>query len=115
MSGINVEFKFEIGGMVYFRGSIHDFDHRPNQFVIAERSAHECHGGLQRLYKLVNYRDPVPEIALSREEPSYQPASDAAYKERRKKNAVDSEIDGARWENTLGKAMKEAESKTDET
>ncbi len=70
-------FEFDIGELVFFRGAQHTCGCRPKQFCITERLAQECHGGVQKLYRLSG-TDPHqlhPEIALTRGEPAYRPVS----------------------------------------
>lgn len=116
MTGINVEFKFEIGDLVYIKGTSHDFDHRPNQFLIVERLVQQCHGGIQLLYKLLDRTQHHPEIVLTREQPAYKSASDAAYEERRKKNEVDREHQYDAWKRASEKVAErdKDESEVDE-
>ena len=73
MSSITVEFRYEIGELVYIRGATNTGSITPNRFVIIERMAQQCHADFQRLYRLVGFRDLVPEIAITRDEPEYQP------------------------------------------
>lgn len=76
MSKIEVEFAFELGQIVYVRSSLHTHNVSPTRYVIAERIAQECHGGVQRLYKIYGRDDFVPEIVLTSEEPAFRPVSD---------------------------------------
>ena len=76
-SMITVTFEFEIGELVFFKGTQHTLGCRPKQFCVTERIAQECHGGVQKLYRLSG-TDPHllhPEIVLTREEPAYRPVS----------------------------------------
>ena len=82
-SEVRATFEFEISELVFFKGTQHNRNCRPNQFCVTERIAQECHGGIQRMYRLSG-TDPHllhPEIALTREEPPYRPASPAMHEE----------------------------------
>jgi len=69
---LTVEFQFEIGDFVYFRSARNDREHVPSRYLVMERYAQQCHGGVQRLYKLDgDFAKLVPEICLTREEPAY--------------------------------------------
>ena len=81
MSKIEVEFEFEIGQLVFFKGSQHTRSNRPKMFPIFERHAQECHGGIQKLYKLSFITELVPEVVLTTEEPQYRPACEEERKE----------------------------------
>ena len=76
-STITVAFEFDIGELVFFSDAQHTRGHRPKQFCVTERLAQECHGGVQKLYRLsgTDPRQMHPEIALTREEPAYRPVS----------------------------------------
>lgn len=89
---IEVEFAFEIGDLVYIRGADYTVSVRPNQFVILERSAQECHAGIQRCYKLLEMSSWVPEIALTYDEPAYRPASDAWLADRLRVQAAERKL-----------------------
>ena len=55
MSKLSAEFRFEIGDMVYLRPSVEGViggNVRATGGVVAERVAQECHGGIQRMYRL---------------------------------------------------------------
>ena len=82
-SEVRAMFEFEIGELVFFKGTQHNRSCRPNQFCVTERLAQECHGGIQKMYRLSG-TDPHllhPEIALTREEPAYRPVSGAEQKD----------------------------------
>ena len=81
MSKIEVEFAFEIGDKVYTRTASHHAGRRPKAFIVYERLAQECHGGIQRLYKCYELEGYVPEIVLTREMPPYGRMSPEAIKE----------------------------------
>lgn len=95
MSTLTADFLFEIGDTVFFSSAQHAAGHRPKQFVIYERLAQECHGGIQRLYRLGGVDMNVPEVLLVRDEPAYRPMSQAEHDENlkviRAKNRVSSE------------------------
>lgn len=82
MSSITAEFEFEIGDLVFTRDAEHSNDARPKTFCIYERLAQECHGGIQRLYKVVGFKEAVPEVLLTKEEPPFCPVSNAWLKDR---------------------------------
>lgn len=65
-------FMFDIGDLVYIRGSMHSRSSTPKQFVVCERILQQCHGGTQRVYKLLNYEGWVPEIAITPAMPAYE-------------------------------------------
>ena len=97
MSGFTVEFAFELGQQVFFRDAPHDVDQTPRAFTVYERVAQECHGGVQRLYKLMvgeGRSELYPEILLCAEMPPLQPLSDAKIEERHRIEAARR----ARWE-----------------
>ncbi len=93
MSRIEVWFIFEIGELVYFRGAPHNLRNIPQQFVVSERIAHECHGGIQRFYRLVGVPDLVPELGLSRITPPYQRRDPSA----RAEEVVDEKAQRTPW------------------
>lgn len=82
MSAITVEFRFALGVSVYFKHAAHDRACRPNQFVVVERIAQECAGGLQKLYRFSGDTNTYSEIALTVEEPPYRPMTKAHLQER---------------------------------
>jgi hypothetical protein len=81
MSGFQVDFAFEIGDLVYVRGSTHTQTTRPKAFVVYERIAQECHGGVQRLYKVFGLEGLVPEPVLTLDIPPFQRRSALAVAE----------------------------------
>jgi len=81
MSKLEVEFEFEIGDIVFSKAAQHCSGHRPKPFIIYERIAEQCHGGVQRLYKVMGFEGFVPEVVLSRDEPEYRPAPEAELKD----------------------------------
>ena len=76
MSSLRAEFRFEIGDTVYFRAAMHNANNRPNQFIIYERLAQQCHGGIQQLYRMQPGMDFVAETLLTADEPEYRPATE---------------------------------------
>lgn len=84
MSKIEVEFEFELGDLVFLRGAQHIQQSRPKRYVIYERMASECHGGCQRLYKVLGWSEPLPEILLTKTEPPYQPEAEEYLAERQR-------------------------------
>ena len=71
MSELKAEMKFEVGDFVYFRNASHHIEALPKRFVVTERLVQECHGGVQRLYKLHGHEGLVPEICLCSDMPPY--------------------------------------------
>jgi hypothetical protein len=71
MSQVTVDFEFEIGDLLYFRDAENSLDKHPRAFLVYERIAQECHGGIQRFYKLTGLPDATPEIALTKDAPKY--------------------------------------------
>jgi len=109
MSKIESEFKFELGDMVYIRGSQHIAGCRPTHFVVCERIAQECHGGVQQFYKMLGWTGAVSEIALTVEEPAFRPQSDAELADRERTlledlKTHDKYVQSKRkhWENSSG-------------
>lgn len=82
MSELKSDMAFEVGEMVYVRHALHNANRVPLQYIITERYVQECHGGIQRLYKLLGEQGMYPEIALTRERPAYQPRCEEYYDER---------------------------------
>lgn len=82
MSKLEVNFAHEIGDLVYLRNSLNDIDHIPKQFVIVERTATQISdGGVSIFYWLQDWKNPVNEVALSKEMPLYQCSSKERFKE----------------------------------
>lgn len=77
MSSITVDFEFEIGDIVYFKDHDHDATRIPYKYVVFERIAQECHGGVQRLYRLCGHGvDMVtmwPAVVLTKDKPAFEP------------------------------------------
>jgi len=76
MSSITVDFEFEIGDTVYFKAARHNLSDSPKGFTVCERGAVECHGGVQRFYRLTGFdnKDPlsgIPCVALTKDKPAY--------------------------------------------
>lgn len=82
MSSITVEFQFEIGDFVYMKSAPHTMESVPNAFVVYERIAQQCHGGVQKHYKLGGRDNMIPETLLTRDRPPYQPRCQAYQDER---------------------------------
>ena len=70
----------------------------PIPFLVQERHTIECHGGIQTLYMLVGDSRQVPEFALSREMPPFQPTSDALVADRIRIQEARSQASDARSE-----------------
>lgn len=63
MSGFTVDFEFEIGELLWMKGS-HD-----QRGIVTDRIAQQCSGGIQKLYSLSRLSGFISEIALTREPP----------------------------------------------
>lgn len=79
MSKLTVEFAFEIGDEVYARGTTHNSGNRPVVFIVCERWAQQCPGGIQLHYKLGGLAGNILEMLLTHDEPPYKDKSDAEY------------------------------------
>jgi len=86
VSELKAEMKFEIGEIVYMRSAVDGAMAIPEVFghVVAERFAHECHGGVQRSYFLTTPSGDtlrfIPETSLvSRSEAEQLLADSRAY------------------------------------
>ena len=108
MSGFTVEFEFEIGDLVYTKGSQHTDGQRPRMFCISERIAQQCHGGIQQLYKLETIDGWHAEVVLTYDEPPYRPMSDARMTEHFAIIEQERELREVRWSDRLDKSTKEA-------
>jgi hypothetical protein len=75
MSELKVEFKYEIGDLVYFRSALHNDSNCPKAFIITERIVQQCYGGTQLLYRISGIEGTHPEIVFQYGEPEYQPRS----------------------------------------
>ena len=69
---LTVEFAFDIGEMVYCKAAAHRRDSFPRRFIILERLAQQCPGGVQLHYKLNGVDGNHLEIALTRDKPPYE-------------------------------------------
>jgi hypothetical protein len=77
MSSLTVEFAFEIGNIVYFRSARHDSRNQPTRYLVFERGAFECHGGVQKMYRVDGFPDRwISEPCLTTEEPEYDTTRD---------------------------------------
>lgn len=72
MSSITVKFEFEIGDFVYYRNAMNDRTHSPFRHIVHERIAQECHGGIQRLYRLDGQEEEIPEVVLRSTPPLFE-------------------------------------------
>lgn len=72
MTGFRVDFKFEIGDIVFAKDAAHDEGNTPLPMCIIERIAQECMGGVQQLYKTSRAEKCFPEVCLTNERPPYQ-------------------------------------------
>ncbi len=79
---MQIDFEFEIGDIVYFKTADHFAGQRPKQFIVVERIAQQCSGGIQLLYKIGAVTSVISEIELSREEPPYRQMSSDEVLER---------------------------------
>lgn len=75
MSELKAEMEFEIGDVVYFKTSLHDKHHTPRKFTVVGRIVEECHGGVQRHFKVASFGDcfMASYIELTKECPPYSP------------------------------------------
>lgn len=108
-SELTVSFVYEIGDIVFFRASQHCAGSRPKPFLITERVAQECHGGVQQLYRMDGRPDLVSEVALSHDEPPYRPMVPAAVDDGIKSEAQAALARDARWETVRGELKKARE------
>ena len=81
MTSITVDYEFEIGDLVYFQTAAHGRGAQPNRFCVQERLAQECCAGVQKQYRLVGRSDWIPEFALTRTKPPYEPQSDESIED----------------------------------
>ena len=67
---VTVEFAFNIGEVVWHRAAVAGGQYKPHAWIVIERHAVQCHGGVQKFYKLNDCAGPmVPELALTSDEP----------------------------------------------
>lgn len=92
MTVLNVEFSYEIGERVFIRTASHRDGLVPRQFLITERVARQCSGGVQLFYTLFDVDDEVPEIALTRNMPEYLPLSEGAIQDIRRSSEARREV-----------------------
>lgn len=97
MSSITVQFQFEIGDIVYFRQSPNNMDNIPNRFLVTERLAQQCHGGIQMLYRLHDRDALIPEVAIRGDCPPFQPDSDERVAERQRLLRAEHEVIKGPW------------------
>lgn len=81
MSTLSAEMAFEIGDFVYLKHHESTPELRPRRYMVYERHIQECHGGVQRFYRVAGLEGPVAEICLSKEIP---PMDESAEIERAK-------------------------------
>lgn len=108
MSGFTVDFEFDIGDLVFTKGSQHTEGNRPRLFCISERIAQQCHGGIQKLYKLETIDGWHAEVVLTKDEPPYRPMSDARMIEHFAIMEQERKARESHWGDRLGKSTKEA-------
>lgn len=82
MSTLTTEFAFELGQTVYFRNAENNRNSTPKPYTVWERTATECHGGIQRFYILGRHPELqlIPEIALTADRQPYDATSDKERK-----------------------------------
>lgn len=97
MSKLEVNFAFEIGDLVYIKSASHRMDCVPKRYVVYERIAQQCHGGVQLLYKITSFDGTFPEVVLTKELPAYEPISEEALAEERELDARRAEWREVRW------------------
>jgi len=90
-SQLTAMLEFEVGEFVYRRTASHSDSVRPRRFLITERYLQQCHGGIQKMYRL----DPdegqlLPEIALTRDEPPFRGPSKECIEARNRRWGCDS-------------------------
>ena len=101
---VAVEFEFAKGEILYRRDSNHGEGMVPRPFMVQERHVVDCHGGVQKLYKLVGEGGQFPEFSLSREMPPFQPASDALLADRARVAEARRQEYDVRWESVRQEA-----------
>lgn len=83
MSVLQAEMEFEIGDIVYHKTALHS-DERATPFIVIERFVQECHGGIQRQYRISSDRrvDSRLMVAteLTKEKPVYEDPLFKAFK-----------------------------------
>lgn len=79
MSVLSAEMAFEVGDHVYFKHAENDLLSSPKRFAVIARYVEECHGGVQRHYKLFGRDEFVPEIVLTKERPKYEEHGEEAF------------------------------------
>jgi hypothetical protein len=102
VSELKAEMKFEIGDIVYFAATQHTDSCRPRRFVVYERFAQECHGGIQKLYRVGGEANMVSEPLLTSVEPEYRPRSPEAIAsqiaDELQLSAARDKVSDKRWE-----------------
>ena len=88
---------FEIGDLVFIKGSQHTMNHRPKEFVITERFVQQCYGGTQKLYKLHTMDGLHPEIALTCDEPPYRKVSSECLADEMNAQVMRLEVRNMEW------------------
>jgi hypothetical protein len=102
-SELTATLEFEVGELVYPRSALHCDGQRPRRFVIVERYVQQCHGGVQKLYRLHGVDgNLVSEVALTREEPEYRPLSEGYIEAQLAAEARAEEARDERWNRRKG-------------
>lgn len=69
MTEITVDFEFELHEIVYLKHAEYSRNMKPVRHIIIERSAVECHGGVQKMYRLLDGQRLIPEPILTKSLP----------------------------------------------
>lgn len=99
MKTLSVIFDFEIGEMVYFKAARHTMEGFPRRYMIVERIAQQCPGGVQLQYRLGDWdgRHLTNEIELSRDMPPYERSLPERRQEARDLRAAEQEESSKHW------------------
>ena len=57
---------------MYFKNAENTLERQPVKYIITERYAQECVGGIQKMYRLLDSKELVPEPVLAYEKPTYE-------------------------------------------
>lgn len=84
MSELKADMAFDVGDIVYHKSALFTQTITPMPQVVIERHVVECHGGVQKFYKLNEAGAAlVPEIALTKEKPAYDDSYSRVREEER--------------------------------
>lgn len=78
---MTVEFKFDIGDIVYWRMANHDHGRFPQQMIVYEQLAQRCHADAQQLYRVGGVDKWISETLLSADAPPMRIYSDESIAE----------------------------------